>query len=39
MGYAPSEAAGAVAASMQEDPDASSSAVIKAALKRLAPKD
>jgi Holliday junction DNA helicase RuvA len=39
LGYAPSEAAGAVAASMQEDPDASSSAVIKAALKRLAPKD
>lgn len=39
LGYAPSEAAAAVAASLQEEPDASSSAVIKSALKRLAPKD
>ncbi|MFQ1699156.1 Holliday junction branch migration protein RuvA [Loktanella agnita] len=38
LGYAPSDAAGAVAQAMGDDPDLETSALIRAALKLLAPK-
>ncbi len=38
LGYAPGEAAGAVATALGEDPDLDTSGLIRAALKRLAPK-
>jgi Holliday junction DNA helicase RuvA len=39
LGYAPGEAAGAVAQAAGEDPEADTSALIRAALRLLAPKD
>jgi Holliday junction DNA helicase RuvA len=39
LGYAPAEAAGAVAQAAGDDPDADTSALIRAALRLLAPKD
>ena len=38
LGYAPGEAAGAVAQALQDDPEADTSALIRAALRLLAPK-
>jgi len=38
LGYAPGEAAGAVAEAAGADPDADTTALIRAALRRLAPK-